>query len=470
MVKVLSYLLCSIGLTLLCLCTTQPNNTSQMMQPIKPVVLWKTAGDYPGPEEVDSMRLTVFSSDGKFTDTIQEIFHFDNHQAIISVPAGSRFTLKVEGLNAEGEVIYKGTVQVDDASDQDITIILYATHVTPRKPSNFSGVALSSCNFYLSWKDRSNNETGFIIQYKNNDEFITLDTIIDQTVYLHSSVNYADYQTYRIFAFNSAGTSDTITQSIQSPSISGINRAPQFLQSSDQISETIYPDQTKKIILTAFDPDCDDFSITVNPVLSLSEDTIFWTPTTSDIGENRLWAAVTDAFEASDTLFWTWNVKDTVRPVIELEPDTMYLAIGDRYVETGVTAIDNIDGDISDKVEVNETVNTSIGGTYLLTYSVSDRFGNEAERKTRVVYVLPGSFPDRTPPVIFLVGGNTITVKLGEEYTDPGFYALDNREDSTSITNKIEVSGKVDTRYSGIYQIVYRVEDSSGNEAQKIDM
>ena len=77
-------------------------------------------------------------------------------------------------------------------------------------------------------------------------------------------------------------------------------------------------------------------------------------------------------------------------------------------------------------------------------------------------------FPDRTPPVIFLVGGNTITVKLGEEYTDPGFYALDNREDSTSITNKIEVSGKVDTRYSGIYQIVYRVEDSSGNEAQKI--
>lgn len=468
MVKVLSYLLCSTVLTLLCLCTTQPNNTSQSMRPIKPVVLWKTAGDYPGPVEVDSMRFTVFSSDGEFADTIQETFHFDNHQAIINVPANSRLTLKVEGLDRDGNVIYKGMVQIDDASDQDVTITLDATHVTPRKPIDFSGVALSSCNYYLSWKDNSNNETGFIIQYLDDDEFVTLDTAKNQTVYLHSSVNYADYQTYRIFAFNSAGTSDTITQSVQSPSTNSTNRAPQFLQSSEQISETIYPDQTKKIIITAFDPDCDEFLITASPELSRSDDTLIWTPTPSDIGENRLWVAATDAFDASDTLFWTWNVKDTVRPVITLlKPDTMYMAIGDRYVEPGVTAEDNVDGIISDKAEVNESVNTSIGGTYLLTYSVSDRFGNEADKKTRVVYVLPGSYPDKVPPVIFLVGSDRITHNLGEEFTDPGVYALDNREDSTSITEKIEISGKVDTTKPGIYQIIYRVEDSSGNKAEK---
>lgn len=469
MVKVLSYLLCSIGLTFFCLCTTHPNNPSESMLPIKPVVLWKTAGDYPGPEEVDSMRFTVFSSDGNFSDTIQETFHFDNHQAIINVPAGSRLTLKVEGLDEEGDVIYKGTVLVDDASDQNVTIILDATHVTPRRPSSFSGIALSSCNYYLSWKDRSNNENGFIIQYKDNDEFITLDTIKDETVYLHSSVEYADYQTYRIFAFNNAGTSDTITHSIESPSMSSRNRAPQFLQNSEQISETIYPDQTKKIILTAFDPDCDDFFITVSPVLSRSEDTLIWTPTVSDIGENRLWAAATDNFDASDTVFWTWDVKDTVRPVITLlKPDTMQLAINDRYVEPGALASDNVDGDISDEVEVDEFVNTSHGGTYLLTYSVSDRFGNEAVTKTRVVYVLPGSFPDKIPPVIFLEGGDTITHNYGDRFTDPGVYALDNREDSTSITERIEISGKVDTTMPGTYQIIYKVEDNSGNQAQKV--
>ncbi len=468
MVKVLSYLLCSTALTLLCLCTTQPDNTSQTMRTINPIVLWKTAKDYPGPEKVDSMRFTVFSSDGKFTDTIQETFHFDNHQAIINVPANSRLTLKVEGLDKERKVIYKGIVQIEDASDQDITITLHATHFTPRKPIDFSGVALSSCNYYLSWKDSSNNETGFIIQHRYNNEFVTLDTVKDQTIYLHSSVQYANYQTYRIFAFNSAGTSDTITLSIQSPSISSTNKAPQFLQRSEQISETIYPDQTKKILITAFDPDCDVFFITASPKLSRSDDTLIWTPTASDIGENRLWAAATDAFNASDTLFWTWNVKDTARPEITLlKPDTMYLAIGDRYVEPGVYAEDNVDGIISDKVKVNESVNTSVGGTYLLTYSVSDRFGNEADKKTRVVYVLPGSYPDKVPPVIFLVGGDSITYNLGEEFTDPGVYALDNREDSTSITNKIEVSGKVDTTKPGIYQIIYRVKDSSGNEAEK---
>jgi hypothetical protein len=469
MVRVSSYLLCSVGLTFFCLCATQPNNPSETTHPIKPVVLWKTGEDHSGPEEVDSMRFTVFSADGNFTDTIQKTFHFDDHQAKINVPAGSRLTLKVEGLDEEGFVVYKGTVLVDDASDQDITIVLDATHVTPRSPSSFSVIALSTCNFYLSWKDRSNNETGFIIQHRDNDDFVNLDTVKGKTVYLHSSVKYADYQTYRIFAFNNAGTSDTISYSVQSPQTSITNKAPQFLQSSDQISGILYPDQTKKIILTAFDPDCDHFSITVSPVLSRSEDTLIWTPTISDIGENRLWAAATDDLGASDTLFWTWDVKDTVRPTITLlKPDTMYLATGDRYVDPGMFAEDNVDGDISDKVEVSEDVNTSLPGTYLLTYSVSDRFGNEAETQTRIVHVLPGSFPDKIPPVIFLVGGDIITINQGEDYTDPGFYALDNREDSTSITNKIEVSGKVDTQYAGTYQIVYRVEDSSGNKSQKV--
>ncbi len=468
MVKVLSYLLCSTGLIFFCLCTTQPNNPSETMLPVRPHVLWKTTEDHPGPEEVDSMRFTVFSQDGNFADTIRETFHFDNHQATIKVPSGSRLILEVEGLDKEGDVIYKGKVLINDASDQDITIILESTHVTPRKPCDFSVIALSSCNYYLSWKDSSKNETGFIIEHCINDKFITLDTVKDKTTYLHSSVEYASHQTYRIFAFNNAGTSDTITQSVQSPPISSRNNAPQFLQSSEQISETIYPDQTKKIILTAFDPDCENFSITISPMLIRSGDTIIWTPTVSDIGENRLWAAATDDSNASDTLFWTWNVKDTVRPIITLqEPYTMYLAIGDRYVEPGVSAKDNVDGDISDKVEIKNGVNTSHGGTYQLNYSVSDRFGNEAVTQTRLVYVLPGSFPDKTPPVIFLVGGDTITLKLGEEYIDPGFYALDNRDDSSSISAQIKVSGKVDTQYLGTYQIAYRVEDSSGNEAEK---
>lgn len=113
-------------------------------------------------------------------------------------------------------------------------------------------------------------------------------------------------------------------------------------------------------------------------------------------------------------------------------------------------------------------MNTSHAGTYLLTYSVSDRFGNDAATKTRVVYVTPGSFRDRIPPVIFLTGADTITHNFGDLFIDPGVYALDNRDDSTSINERIEMSGKVDSTRPGIYQIIYKVEDSSENQAQKV--
>lgn len=469
MVKVLSYLLSSLYITAFCLCLKQPSNPVERMLNISPELLWKTADNYPGPEEVDSLRFTVFSADGKFNDTIQEVFSFNDHQGVLSVPANCRLTLKVEGLDEQGKVIYKGTVQINDASDQDIKITLDASQVTPRKPSGFSATALSPCNYMLSWRDRSNNETGFIVEHRYKDKFITLDTLRAKTEYLHTSVEYSDYQVYRIFAFNNAGTSDTITDSIKSPSLSGQNKAPQFLQNSEQLSGTIYLDQTKKIVLNVIDPDCDDFYISASPLLDRSEDTLFWTPGKFDFGQKRLWAAATDASNASDTLFWVWDVKDSIRPVITLlEPDTIRLAQNDRYVEPGVIATDNVDGDISDKVIINQSVNTSFDGTYNITYSVSDRFGNEAVTKTRTVYVLPGAFPDRVPPVIFLVGGDSITHHIGTWFTDPGVFALDNREDSSSISGKITVNGKVDTTRTGIYQIIYKVKDESGNEAQKL--
>ena len=73
--------------------------------------------------------------------------------------------LKVEGLNAEGEVS-KGTVQVDDASDQDITIILYATR--PPRPQ-LSGVTFPAISI-LAGKSFNNR---FHHSIQNNDEFIT---------------------------------------------------------------------------------------------------------------------------------------------------------------------------------------------------------------------------------------------------------------------------------------------------------
>ena len=242
MVRVSSYLLCSVGLTFFCLCATQPNNPSETTHPIKPVVLWKTGEDHSGPEEVDSMRFTVFSADGNFTDTIQKTFHFDDHQAKINVPAGSRLTLKVEGLDEEG-FVYMLACSADD------DLIRYhnrtdATHVTPRSPPALV-IALSTCNFYLSWKDR--------LITKQVSSFNTETMMISQTwillkakLYLHSSVNTP---IIRPTGFLHSQCRDLI----QSPTLSTApdkyyQQGTQFLQSSDQISGILYPTRKRSYL------------------------------------------------------------------------------------------------------------------------------------------------------------------------------------------------------------------------------
>lgn len=72
---------------------------------------------------------------------------------------------------------------------------------------------------------------------------------------------------------------------------------------------------------------------------------------------------------------------------------------------------------------------------------------------------------DNTAPVIKLKGKAEVTVNLGEEYKDAGCVAEDNYDGE--ITNKVEITGKVDTQKEGSYTITYQVEDSSGNKAEK---
>jgi hypothetical protein len=59
---------------------------------------------------------------------------------------------------------------------------------------------------------------------------------------------------------------------------------------------------------------------------------------------------------------------------------------GQPYVDPGATAVDDIDGDISDKIVVSGSVNSTVVGTQTITYSVSDRAGNSVS-VTRTVIV-----------------------------------------------------------------------------------
>lgn len=78
--------------------------------------------------------------------------------------------------------------------------------------------------------------------------------------------------------------------------------------------------------------------------------------------------------------------KDEEKPSIELKGnDTVYIYLGNSFVDDGYTAFDNCDGDITDKVISTGTVDTSKIGTYKITYEVSDSSGNKSSVERTVI-------------------------------------------------------------------------------------
>jgi len=68
---------------------------------------------------------------------------------------------------------------------------------------------------------------------------------------------------------------------------------------------------------------------------------------------------------------------DRIAPDLQLVGDaTITIAAGVEWLDPGATAIDDIDGDITDQIEMSGTINTAVVGTQSITYSVVDRAGN----------------------------------------------------------------------------------------------
>jgi len=155
------------------------------------------------------------------------------------------------------------------------------------------------------------------------------------------------------------------------------------------------------------------------------------------------------------------EVADKEAPVIELSGDIeMTIEAGTQFEEPGFSADDNYDGDLTEKVEKNNDIDTCTKQDVTITYSVKDSSGNEAVAN-RTVHIV-----DTTPPQITLTQGSTCYVKCGTEYMEAGYYAEDICDGD--ITDKVQVTGDVNTRECGSYTVSYKVSDSSGNTAEAV--
>ena len=122
---------------------------------------------------------------------------------------------------------------------------------------------------------------------------------------------------------------------------------------------------------------------------------------------------------------------------------------GVEFTDPGYYAYDNHRNDLTNSVIVSGNVDTDTVGTYTITYSLKNRVAQ------RVVNVIASQSQFTK---IILEGDTIMTVPVGSEYIEPGYYYSDLKVGD--MRDKVVVNGKVDTTKPGRYRITYSVVNS----------
>ena len=170
----------------------------------------------------------------------------------------------------------------------------------------------------------------------------------------------------------------------------------------------------------------------------------------------------------------TQSENDTTKPVITLfGASKITVNLNSEYKELGATAYDNVDKDLTSKIKIKSTVDTTKVGTYKVTYTVSDKAGNKAT-KTREVIVKENvedkkEEKDTTVPIItFKTPDSYQNVCIGSKVDISkdgvyGYTAQDNVDGD--LTNEVKIEGDInESSKEGTYTIKYSVKDKAGNE------
>ncbi|MBO5349625.1 MAG: polysaccharide deacetylase family protein [Clostridia bacterium] len=127
------------------------------------------------------------------------------------------------------------------------------------------------------------------------------------------------------------------------------------------------------------------------------------------------------------------------------------ISYGETYNDKGLKVYTKFKN-ISDKIIIENNIDTSKIGHYTITYKVP--YLNQYKMYTRNVNIV-----DTTAPSISLIGDTHYNLEYGTEYQEPGYKATDNYDGD--ITNKVVVT-KVDIDENN-FEEHYTVNDSSGN-------
>ena len=190
---------------------------------------------------------------------------------------------------------------------------------------------------------------------------------------------------------------------------------------------------------------------------------------TSKIGEYEIKITVEDSKgnKAEKVVKVIVQQKDDSAPVIKSK-DELTLTVGDKLsiADLDLSVNDREDGDLTDKAQVDlSKVDTSKAGIYQITITVKDSFGNETTKTVKVTVKEKVVKPEvNEAPTIT---ADDLTLYTGDEFSkDMLNIKAKDREDG-DLTDKVEISGKVDTSKVGEYELTLTVKDSKGAKAEK---
>ena len=156
--------------------------------------------------------------------------------------------------------------------------------------------------------------------------------------------------------------------------------------------------QKEDIIAEVLNIDCNILYEVIegNELIDLEGNTVM--PASNKSGTAKVRVSVEGYTDIYFDVLVKLNIKtviDDVKPVIELEEGVnKHLVlnwnkeVSRDFLMTGITAIDDIDGDLTSKIKITHQINNRQYGTYNVLYEVSDYSGNKAtfERTVEVVW------------------------------------------------------------------------------------
>ena len=293
----------------------------------------------------------------------------------------------------------------------------------------------------------------------------------------NNTITYTPNQNYfgdDTFSYTITDGSGKVSSADVAVNVLTINDTPMILP---MINQTMVEQTIKNITIHVTDADTADVLTITNYTMlpsfaslidhSNRTASLILSPTKHDSGVYNMTLHVADSglpekLHHTESFFLNVTDADVSPPVITLLGDvTITVPLGSQFTDPGVVVIDNVDGDMTLQVTINNNLNTLLPDTYTIIYSVTDSSGNHSTTsRTVIVSNIADSistvYGDGSDGNLEVKSGQTITlsgkkqfsnviIRGGGTITAPQGTTLDIRVNGTLVfeeNSKISVDDK----------------------------